>query len=77
MPHTNPQERPLAPKPLHPPLKLDTAGETAHDKWGNHYIIPHTTTRRNDAAKSTVTRRLPNTTQVSDLTAPKVLITHR
>ena len=50
---------------------------TPHDEWATHYIIPHTTTRKNDAAKITITRHLPHTTQVYELTAPNVLVTHR
>ena len=50
---------------------------TPHDEWATHYIIPHTTTRENDAAKITVTRHLPHTTQVYELTAPNVFVTHR
>ena len=41
--HAKAQERPAAPKPLHPPLKLDTAEHIPHDKWAAHYIISHTT----------------------------------
>ena len=76
-PHAKAQEKPQSPKQLHPPLKLDTKEHTLHDKWATHYIIPHTTTRRNDAAKITVTRHLPHTTQPYELTAPSVLVTHR
>ena len=65
------------PKPLHPPLKLDTAEHTPHDEWAAHYIIPQTTIRKNDAAKITVTRYLPHTAEVYELTAPNVLFTHR
>ena len=32
-PHAKAEERPPAPKPLHAPLKLDTAEHTTHDKW--------------------------------------------
>ena len=76
-PHAKAQERPPTPKPHHPPLKLDTTEHTPQDEWATHYIIPHTTTRRNDAAKITVTRHLPHTTQVYELTAPNVLVTRR
>ena len=76
-PHAKAQEKPLSPKPLHPPLKLDTKEHTPHDEWATHYIIPHTTTRKKDAAKITITRHLPHTTQVYELTAPNVLVTHR
>ena len=62
---------------LHPPPKLDTTEHTPQDEWATHYIIPHTTTRKNDAAKITVTRHLPHTTQVYELTAPTVLVTRR
>ena len=47
-----------------------------HNDLATHYIIPHTTTRKKDAAKITRTRRLPHTTQVYELTAPNVLVTH-
>ena len=47
-----------------------------HDEWATHYIIPHTRTRKNDAAKITVIRHVPHTTQVYELTAPSVLVTH-
>ena len=76
-PHAKAQERPSTRKPLHPPLKLDATEHGPQDEWATHYIIPHTTTRKNDAAKITVTRHLPHTTQVYELTAPKVLVTHR
>ena len=76
-PHAKPREKPPSPKPLHPPLKLDAKEHTPHDEWATHYIIPHTTTRKNDAAKITVTRHLPHTTQVYELTAPNVLVTRR
>ena len=46
-------------------------------EWATHYIISHTTTRKNDAAKITVTRHLPHPTQVYELTAPNVLVTRR
>ena len=42
-----------------------------------NYIIPHTTTRKKDTAKITVTRHLPHTTQVYQLTAPNNLVSHR
>ena len=58
--HAKAQEQPPAPKPLHLQLKLDTAEHTPHDEWATHYIIPHTTTRKNNAAKITVTRHLPH-----------------
>ena len=76
-PHAKLKETPLAPKPLHSLPKLDTAEDTPHDESAAHYIIPNTTNRKNDDAKITVTRHLPHTTQVSELTAPNVLITHR
>ena len=76
-PHAKAQERPRAPKPLHPPLKLHTAKWTPHNKWATHYIICHTINRENDTAKITVTRNLPHTTQAYELTAPSVLVTHR
>ena len=76
-PHAKAQEKPRTPKPLHPQLKLDATEHTPQDKWATHYIIPHTTTRKNDAAKITVTRHLPHTTQVYELTAPKNLVTRR
>ena len=75
--HAQGQEKPPIPKPLHPPLKLDAGGEPPQDKWAVRYIVPHTTTRKKDAAKITVTRHLPHTTQVYELTAPNVLVTHR
>ena len=64
-------------KPVQPPLKLCLVENTPHDEWATNYIIPHTTTRKKDAAKITVTRHLPHTTQVYELTAPNVLVTHR
>ena len=76
-PHTKSQDKPPAPKPLHPPLKLDTTEDARHDDWAAHYIIPHSTTRKKDAAKITVTGHLPHTTKVYERTAPNVLITHR
>ena len=76
-PHAKAQEKPPSPKPLQPPLKLDAKEHTPHDGWATHYIIPPTTTRKNDAAKITVTRHLPHTTQVYELTAPNVLVTRR
>ena len=76
-PHAKGQDKPPAPKPLHPPLKLDPTEHTPQDEWATHYIIPHTTTRKNDAAKITVTRHLPHTTQVYELTAPNILVTRR
>ena len=76
-PHAKAQEKLPSPKPLHPPLKLDTKEHTPHNEWATHYIIPHTTTRKNDAAKITITCHLPHTTQVYELTAPNVLLTHR
>ena len=50
---------------------------TPHDEWATHYIIHHTTTRKNDAAKMDVTRHLPHNTQVYELKAPKDLVTCR
>ena len=77
-PHAKAQEKPPPPKQLHPPLKLDTTEHNPQDEWAIHYINPHTTTDKNDTAKITVTRRLPHTTQVYELTAPNVLVTrHR
>ena len=76
-PQAKAHEKPPASKLLHPPLKLDTGGHTPHDEWAAHYIIPHTTTRKNNAAKITVTRNLPHTTQVYELTAPDVLVIYR
>ena len=76
-PHAKAQDEPPTPKPLHPPLKLEPTEHTPQDEWATHYIIPHTTTRKNDAAKITVTRHLPHTTQVYELTAPNVLVTRR
>ena len=76
-PHAKGQDKPLTPKRLHPPLKLDPTEHTPQDEWVTHYIIPHTITRKNDAAKITVTRHLPHTTQVYELTAPNVLVTRR
>ena len=76
-PHAKAQEKPPTPKLLHPPLKLDATEHTPQDECATHYIIPQTTTRKNDAAKITVTRHLPHTTQVYELTAPNVLLTHR
>ena len=77
VPHAKAQEKPPTPKPLHHPLKVDTTEHTPQDDWATHYVIPHTTTRKNDAAKITVSRRLPYTTQVYELTAPNVLVTRR
>ena len=74
-PHAKGQANPPTPKPLHTPLKLDLTKRTPQDEWATHYIIPHTTIRKNDAAKITVTRHLPHTTQVYELTAPNVLVT--
>ena len=76
-PHAKAQEKPPSPKTLQPPLKLDTVERTSHEEWVTHYLIPHTTTRKHNAAKITVSRHLPHTTQVYDLTAPNVLVTHR
>ena len=76
-PNAKAQDKPPTPKPLYPPLKLDPTGHTPQDEWATHNIIPHTTTRKNDAAKITVARQLPHTTQVYELTAPKVLVTRR
>ena len=76
-PHAKAQEKPPTPKKLHPPLKLDTMEHIPQDEWATHYIIPHTTTCKNDAAKITVTRHLPHTTQVYELTAPNVRVTRR
>ena len=75
-PHAKAQGRPLAPKPLHPPLKLDGAEHPFNHEEAAHYIIPHTTNRKNAAAKITVTRHLPHTTQTYELISPKVLVTH-
>ena len=61
----------------HPPLKLDTEEDTPHHEWAAHYIIPHTTNRKKYAAKILVTRHFPHTTQVYEVTAPNVIITHR
>ena len=76
-PHTKVQEKPPSPKLLQRPLKLDTVGHTLHNEWATHYIIPHTTTRKNNATKITVSRQLHHTTQVYELTASNVLVTHR
>ena len=48
-------------------------GKTAHDEWAARYIVRHNTTCKNNATKITVTRHLPNTTQVCELTALNVL----
>ena len=77
VPNAKGEEKRPGPRPLHPPFKLDRAGETAHDGWAAHYIIPHTTTHKNDAAKITVTLYLPHTTKVYELTAPNVVITQQ
>ena len=77
VPHARAQEKPPSLKPLHPPLKLKTVEHAPPDEWATHYIISHTTTRKNDAAKITVTRHLLHTTRVYELTAPNVLVTHR
>ena len=77
VPHAKAQEKPPTPKPLQPRLKLVTTEHTPQDEWATHYIIPHTTTRKNDATKITVTRHLTQTTQVYELTAPNVLVTRR
>ena len=71
------QEKPPSPKPLQPPLMLVTMEHSPHDEWATQYIIPYTTICKNDAAKITVTRHLPHTTQVYQLTAPNLLVTHR
>ena len=76
-PHAKAEEKPPTPKPLQPPLKLHATEHTPQDEWGTHYIIPHTTTRKNEAAKITVTRHPPHTTQVYELTGPNVLVTRR
>ena len=76
-PHAKAQEKPQLPKLLHPPLKLDTKEHTPHNEWAAHYIIVHTTTRKNDAASITVTRHFPHSTQVYELTPSNVLVTHR
>ena len=76
-PHAKAQEKPSSPKPLHPPPKPDTVEHAPHHEWAINYIIPHTTTRKNDAPKITVTRHLPHTTQVYELTADNVLVIHR
>ena len=76
-PHAEAQDKPPTPKPAHPPLKLDPTEHTPQEEWATHYIIPHTTTCKNDAAKITVTRHLPHTGQVYELTAPNVLVTRR
>ena len=75
--HAKAREGPPVPKPLHPRIKLDTAEHTPHDEWAAHYIIPRNTNRKSDAAKITVTRQLPYTRQVYELTAPNILVTHR
>ena len=75
-PHGKSQQKPQAPKPVKPRFEPDTAKETLHDKWAAQYIIQRTTTPKNDTAKITVTRHLPHTTQVYELTTPNVLITH-
>ena len=51
--------------------------QTGHDELAVQYIIPHTTNRKNDTPKITVSRHLPHTTQVYQLRAPNVLVTHR
>ena len=76
-PHVKAQDKPPTPKPLHPPLKLDPTEHTPPEEWATHYIIPHSTTRKNDAAKITVTRHLPHSTQVYELMAPNILVTRR
>ena len=76
-PHAKAPEKPPSPKPLQPPLKLDTVEHNPQDEWATHCIIPHTTIRKNDAAKITVTRHLPQITQVYELTALNVLVIHR
>ena len=58
-PHAKAQEKPLAPKPLHPPLKPDATEHTPHHELAAHYIISHTTSCKNDAAKIIVTRHTP------------------
>ena len=58
-PHAKAQEKPQAPNPLRPRVKLDTAEHTRHDEWAAHYIIPQTATRKNNTAKITVTRHPP------------------
>ena len=74
-PHAKAQEKPPKPKPLHPPLELDRTEDTPQDEWATDYIIPHTSSRKKDAAMITVTRHLPHTTQVYELTDPNVLVT--
>ena len=76
-PHSKAQGKPPSPKPLHPPLKLDTKEHTPRDEWATHYIIRGITSRKNAAAKITVSRHLPHTTQVYELTAPNILVTRR
>ena len=71
-PHAKAQEKPPTPKPLQPPLKLDATEHTPQEERATHYII-----RRNDPAKIIVTRHLPHTTQMYELTAPDVLVTRR
>ena len=76
-PQAKSQDKPPAPKPLHPPLKLDTAEETPNDDEAAHYIIPQATNCTKDAANVTFTRHLPLTTQVYELMAPNVPSTHQ
>ena len=73
--HAKSQKKPRALKMLRPPLKLGTAEHTPHDEWAAHYIIPHTTIRKKDAARITVTGLLCHSPRVYELTAPNVLIT--
>ena len=60
-PHAKAQDKPPTPKPLHPPLKLDPTEHSPQKEWATHYITPHTTTRKNDTTKITVTRHPPLT----------------
>ena len=76
-PDAKAHDKPPLPNPIRPQVTLDTREHTPHDEGATHYIIPHTITRKNDAARMTVTRHLPRTTQVYELTAPNVLVTHR
>ena len=57
-PHVKAQEKLRA---LQPQIKLDTVEHTPHNEWATHYIMPHTTTRKNNAAKITVSRQLSHT----------------
>ena len=70
---TGPLTRPCGPHGRRPPVD-PRAPAGPQDRRAP---VPHTTTCKNDAAKITVTRHLPHTTQVYQLTAPNVLVTHR